>query len=198
MKRYVTIAVVVLLGLALVAGSVYVVAQSGSEDCETEQRSGAAQACDATCEGQDGGGQGLQLGGGGTREGNGNGSGNGAGNGSGGSQGQGQGQGQRRGASEGESQVLSAVTVEGRVVAHDEELLLDTGDEQLLEVHTGPQWYWDENGYQVSEGDQLRVSGFLHEGEFEAAEIENQTNGQLIELRDGSGRPLWAGRGRGQ
>ena len=197
MKRFVTIAAVVLLGLALVAGSVYVVAQSGSEDCENEQRSGAAQVCDATCEGEEGAGQGLQLGGGGARDGNGNGSGDGTQAGRGGGQGQGQGQSQQRGASQGQSQAVSWVTVEGVVVAHDEELLLQTTDEQLLEVHSGPQWYWEEQGYQLNVGDELRVTAIADDGELEAGQIENQTTGQRIELRDETGRPLWAGRGRG-
>jgi len=198
MKRFVTIAAVVLLGLALVAGSVYVVAQSGSEDCENEQRSGAAKVCDATCEGEEGAGQGLQLGGGGARDGNGNGSGDGTQAGRGGGQGQGQGQSQQRGASQGQSQAVSWVTVEGVVVAHDEELLLQTTDEQLFEVHSGPQWYWEEQGYQVNVGDELRVTAIADDGGLEAGQIENQTTGQRIELRDETGRPLWAGRGRGR
>jgi hypothetical protein len=209
MKRFVTIAVVALLGIALVAGSVYVVAQSGSEDCEEQQRGGAGQVRGADA-GLQGTGQGLGLGSGngngngngsGNGTGNGNGSGNGSGSGNGNGQGQvqgqGQGQGQQRGEGQGESLAVSWVTLEGRVVAHDEELILETGDDQVLEVHTGPQWYWDENGYQVAVDDQVSVTGFEHEGEFEAGQIENETSGQLILLRDEDGRPLWSGRGRG-
>ena len=212
MKRFVTIAVVVVLGLALVAGSVYVVAQSGSEDCEGEQRAGAAQVCDADG-GLQGAGQGLQLGGGngnGSGSGNGNGNGNGSGNangsgsgsgsggGNGNGQGQGQGQAQGQQGQGGESLAASWVTVGGRVQSHDEELLLETGDGQVLEVHSGPQWYWDENDYLVTAGDQVQVAGLEHEGEFEAGQIENETTGQRIVLRDEDGRPLWSGRGRGR
>ena len=62
MKRSVTMAVVALLAVALAAGSLYVVAQSGSQDCESERRGGAADACDIQSEGAEGTGLGLQLG----------------------------------------------------------------------------------------------------------------------------------------
>jgi len=193
LKRFVTIAVVALLGVALVAGSVYVVAQSGSDDCEGEERGSAAQVRGADA-GLQGAGQGLRLGG--SSAGNGSGYGNGYGN----SNGQGQGRilGQQLGQAQGgESVAANWVTVEGRVVDHADELVLETGDGEVLEVHTGPQWYWDENGYQLAVGDDVAVDGYEHEGEFEAGQIENLTSDQLILLRNEDGRPLWSGRGRG-
>jgi hypothetical protein len=193
LKRFMTIAVVALLGVALVAGSVYVVAQSGSEECEGEERGSAGQVRGAGG-GLQGAGQGLGLGSG---TGSGNGNGNGNGNSSGNGQGQGRGQGQQLGQAQGgESLAVNWMTVEGRVVDHAEELILETDDGEVLEVHTGPQWYWDENGYQLAVGDQVLVTGYEHEGEFEAGQIENLTSGQVILLRDEDGRPLWSGRGQ--
>jgi hypothetical protein len=96
----------------------------------------------------------------------------------------------------GQSLSLNWLTIEGHVVEADHELLIETADGQMLEVHTGPEWYWDENGYVVDVGDEVRIEGYYHDGEFEAGQIENLSTGQLILLRDTDGRPLWAGRGR--
>ena len=46
-------------------------------------------------------------------------------------------------------------------------------------------------------GDSVTVHGFDENGVFEAGQIDNQSNGQTLSLRDTTGRPLWAGRGRG-
>jgi len=98
-----------------------------------------------------------------------------------------------------ENLAVEWVTVEGQVTAMDDgEIVVQTAEANALTLHTGPEWYWEANDYQVSIGDELKVSGFYHEDEFEIGQIENLTSGQLITLRDSDGRPLWAGQGRWQ
>lgn len=91
---------------------------------------------------------------------------------------------------------LEWVTIEGQVgamVGGDFALLTAEGHE--IECGTGPEWHWDENGYHVDVGDELRVTGCEHDNEFAVRQIENLTTGEVITLRDEQGRPGWAGRG---
>ena len=87
-------------------------------------------------------------------------------------------------------------TVTGTVVALDPDLVLQTEEGEVV-VHLGPEWYWGEQGLAISVGDQVAATGFFEQDGLEATRIENLTTGQSLALRDGSGRPLWAGRGRG-
>jgi len=105
-------------------------------------------------------------------------------------------QGGRESGRSGQSLSMDWVTIEGQVVEADHGILIETADGQMLEVHTGPEWYWEENGYVVSSEDVVKVDGFYSDGDFEAGQIENLSTGQLIVLGDGDGVPLWSGRGR--
>jgi hypothetical protein len=78
----------------------------------------------------------------------------------------------------------------------DDELTIQTGDGPVT-VHLGPEWYWEDQGIPLAEGDQVKVSGFYEDDTFELADIENLTSGETTLLRDEMGRPLWAGRRRG-
>jgi hypothetical protein len=77
-----------------------------------------------------------------------------------------------------------------------DELTLQT-DDALMTVHLGPEWYWESEGIALREGDQVEVVGFYEGDVFEATRIDNLTTGLGATLRDETGRPLWAGRGRG-
>ena len=85
-------------------------------------------------------------------------------------------------------------TVSGTVIAFEDELLVETAEGEL-EVGTGPAWFWDENGIALNPGDEVVLHGFYEGDEFELGAIENAT-GEALTLRDETGRPLWAGRGR--
>jgi len=87
------------------------------------------------------------------------------------------------------------VTVGGTVVSMDDGLTLQTGEEELT-FHLGPEWYWEAQGYGLTVGDQVMVTGFFEGEEFEVGTIENLTSGKIIVLRDEAGHPMWAGRGR--
>jgi len=50
--------------------------------------------------------------------------------------------------------------------------------------------------FTASAGDSVTLHGFDENGVFQVSQIDNQSNGQTLSLRDTTGRPLWAGRGR--
>lgn len=53
-----------------------------------------------------------------------------------------------------------------------------------------------EQGLRFQTGDQLMLAAFDENGSYEVGGIQNLSNGQVTLLREESGRPLWAGRGR--
>jgi hypothetical protein len=50
--------------------------------------------------------------------------------------------------------------------------------------------------FTANAGDSVTLHGFDENGVFQAGQIDNQSNGQTLTLRDTTGRPMWAGRGR--
>ena len=69
-------------------------------------------------------------------------------------------------------------------------------DGRLLEVG-GRAWQLAvSQSFTAAAGDPVTVRGFDENGEFQAMQLDNLSNSQQIVLRDTSGRPLWAGRGR--
>ena len=113
-----------------------------------------------------------------------------------GSQGQrGQGQGgSLNGTGESQAEVEEWVTVEGTVL-ETAELVIETEAGETVQVGLGPSHYRDAQGFVLSEGDQVRISGYREDGEFKAGEVENLNSGDAITLRDAYGRPMWSGRG---
>jgi hypothetical protein len=87
--------------------------------------------------------------------------------------------------------------VEGAVVESGSELLVDTGDGEVL-VGLGQEFYREGQGFHVAVGETVRVEGFYEDGEFKAGTVENLTAGTQIVLRDATGRPMWSGRGNNQ
>jgi hypothetical protein len=63
-------------------------------------------------------------------------------------------------------------------------------------VENRPWWFAQEQGVEVQPGDGIVLTGFYEDGEFEVGEIKNLRSGQVVEIREESGRPLWAGGGR--
>ena len=114
-----------------------------------------------------------------------------------GEQGQGQGQGRGQGLSV-EPQAAKAdwQEIEGLVV-ETAELVVQTASGDV-QVGLGPSFYRDAAGFVLNVGDNVRVSGYWEDGELKAAQVENVDSGESIVLRDSSGRPMWAGQGRGK
>jgi hypothetical protein len=48
----------------------------------------------------------------------------------------------------------------------------------------------------LNDGDSVTLHGFDENGVFQVGQIDDQSNGQTLSLRDATGRPMWAGRGR--
>lgn len=86
---------------------------------------------------------------------------------------------------------------EGAVSSVDADALtvnLDSGELILVE---GRAWsFTQEMGFTAEAGDRVALDGFFEDGDFEVGELTNLTSGQKVLLREASGRPLWAGRGR--
>lgn len=87
----------------------------------------------------------------------------------------------------------NGVTITGTVrsVVGNEFILSDGTGEVIVDA--GPRWYHSIN---VSEGDQVTVVGEYDDDDFDAFQIIRD-NGEVFVVRDGSGRPPWAG-GRGR
>jgi hypothetical protein len=114
----------------------------------------------------------------------------------------------QRGGGQGGSEAAGAQTeevkdwflVQGTVISvSEEELVVElTGGEQI--IVEGRAWsFSQELNFVVKIGDRIQLDGFFEEEEFVVGGMENITTGQLVELREESGRPLWAGAwGRGR
>lgn len=97
----------------------------------------------------------------------------------------------------GQAQVDEWVTLNGTVQsATADEMIVSTSDGQEIVVD-GRAWrFAQELGFMAQAGDSISLLGFYEDGDFEIGGIDDLTSGQSVSLRDESGRPLWAGRGR--
>jgi len=86
-------------------------------------------------------------------------------------------------------------TITGTVLNLERELMIET-EESLMSLHIGPPWYWEEEGIDLDPGDTVVIAGFFDQESFEVGRIENLNSGESVTMRDETGRPLWAGRGR--
>jgi hypothetical protein len=92
---------------------------------------------------------------------------------------------------------LDRVTLEGVVQNQDSEsfsILSDSGE--IILIGGRSQRYLDENSFQISVGERIRLTGFYENGTFEVASITNPASGKTLMLRGEDGRPMWAGGGR--
>lgn len=185
--------VVIVLLVALVGGTVYILARPSEAQAERglARETDAQGGCgyrggehDATEEGAASTGRGG--GGQSTNDGNNNGQGGGGGN--------GWGQGSGGGQAAAETEVHDWLTLQGTVTGLDNELTVQTTEGEVV-VGLGQAWYREEAGFVVNVGDDVVVQGFYEDGEFKAGTVENLSNGQSVTLRDATGRPMWAGRG---
>jgi hypothetical protein len=82
------------------------------------------------------------------------------------------------------------------IVLETDELVIETSDGEIVQVGLGPSQYRESEGFALSVGDQVSISGYWEDDEFKAAQVENLSTGTQIVLRDSTGRPMWAGQGR--
>jgi hypothetical protein len=97
----------------------------------------------------------------------------------------------------GQAQVDQWLTVQGAVTWVDSNgLTLQSSGGGEVAVENRPWWFAQEQGFSAQVGDQVAFVGFYENDDFEVGQITNMTSGQTVPIREDSGRPLWAGRGR--
>ena len=105
-------------------------------------------------------------------------------------------QGDRTGS--GEAKVNEWLLIEGTVVSVDENtLVVQTTAGTQVRVENRAWWFAQEQGFSAQSGDQVTLTGFYEGADFEVGQIANDTSNQIVLIRDETGRPLWAGFGRG-
>jgi hypothetical protein len=75
-------------------------------------------------------------------------------------------------------------------------LVVQSAAGEQVELEGRPWTFAQEQGFAAQAGDQLALTGFYEGDEFEVGRIENLSSGQVVLLRDESGRPMWAGGGQ--
>lgn len=97
----------------------------------------------------------------------------------------------------GQTGVSEWTEISGVVVSADETaLVVQTADGATVEIINRPWSFAVSQGFMAQAGDQVQVTGFYEGDTFEAAQISDATSGEIVSIRDESGRPLWAGGGR--
>lgn len=97
----------------------------------------------------------------------------------------------------GEAVVEEWLTFQGSVSSIDSDVMvvrLDSGEQVVVENR--PWWFAQEQGFAAQPGDQLTLRAFYEGDSIEVGQMTNVRTGQTVPLREESGRPLWAGRGR--
>ena len=96
-----------------------------------------------------------------------------------------------------EEQFSDLVSLQGSITSVDlaEAVLINTESGQIV-LEGRALSFAVSQGFTAQEGDEVLVSGFYEGEDFEIVQLNNQTSQQIIQLREPSGRPLWAGGGR--
>ena len=103
----------------------------------------------------------------------------------------------RGGGGSGQANVEEWLTLQATVVSVDADaLVVETVSDEQVTIENRAWWFAQEQGFSAQVGDQVTLVGFYKGTDFEVGRIEDDTNSQTVLVRDESGRPLWAGRGR--
>ena len=90
------------------------------------------------------------------------------------------------------------VDIEGVVTSvNDLAMQMELLDGQAMVLEDQAWEYALTEGFQVKKGDTLQLTGFYEGEDLEVSVLHNLTSGQEVRVRDETGRPMWAGRGRG-
>ncbi len=91
------------------------------------------------------------------------------------------------------------VSFTGTVTQVNENLLVilsEKGNEIVIENRAW--WFATDAGFSAGIGDSIAINGYYEAvDKFEVSYLRNLTKGIEVQIREGSGRPLWAGNGRG-
>lgn len=98
----------------------------------------------------------------------------------------------------GQAEVAEWLSLNGIVISVDDSaLVVELGDGQVISVKSRPWWFARESGFSAEIGDEISLVGFYEGETFEVGQINNLSSGIMVQIRQESGRPLWAGGGRG-
>jgi hypothetical protein len=94
-----------------------------------------------------------------------------------------------------QAEVTEWITVGGTVTAVElNALIIETADGEMMVVQLGPEHYWTAQGIAFAAGDEVEITGFFEDGtSLNAGAVTLLGTGEVLTLRDGDGRPLWAG-----
>lgn len=89
------------------------------------------------------------------------------------------------------------LTVQGTVVSVADDLVeIESEAGELIPFEGRPLSFAQEQGLTLHVGEKVQLAGFDEDGEFKIGQVKSLGSGASITLRDTSGRPGWAGRGR--
>ncbi|NMC52740.1 MAG: hypothetical protein GYA48_03800 [Chloroflexi bacterium] len=89
------------------------------------------------------------------------------------------------------------VTLEGLVTSVNElAIQVEMPDGSLIVLEDRAWEYAQLQGFEANEGDTLQLTGFYEDDDFETATLTNLRSGEELWLRNNSGRPMWAGKGK--
>lgn len=98
----------------------------------------------------------------------------------------------------GQADVDDWLVLVGEVTAVTPEALTVTAPDGASILVAGRAWLTlQEQGFAADIGHALSVTGFYDQDRFEIGTVTNLTTGVASQVRDASGRPMWAGRGGG-
>jgi len=85
----------------------------------------------------------------------------------------------------------------GRRMSYGVHFTLKT-EKETIPVHLGPSWYLEKQAVTFAPGDRVEVTGsrITYQGQPTIIAAEVKKDGQVLELRDAAGIPVWAGQGR--
>ncbi len=85
--------------------------------------------------------------------------------------------------------------IEGVVASSSADLLVVDTPAGEVEIQGRPWSFAQEQGFRAGPGDAITLQGFYEGETFEVSAVSNHSSGQSLQIREASGRPLWAGRG---
>jgi hypothetical protein len=89
------------------------------------------------------------------------------------------------------------LAMRGKVVSVADDLVeIQTNAGEVIPFEGRPLSFAAEQGFSLKVGDSVTLDGYRENGEFKIGKVTNLNSGVSIALRDVSGRPGWAGRGR--
>ena len=97
----------------------------------------------------------------------------------------------------GQAEVNEWIMLQGVVTSIDESaMIIQSISGELVTVENRPWWFAQDQGFSAEVGDEIELEGFYEGDNFEAGQLTNITTNLVIDIRQESGRPLWAGGSR--